>query len=161
MNAFKNINRKKSLKLALFAGALVLISLIVFSMIEKSDELDRKLAKAREKLGDITAAAERYTAISKSAPPAFHGSPSANLTLEVERLARKSGLGKSIEKISPKQGGKELTLSIAGVELYSFVDFLKNLKLSPSGIIVKRAVVKRSFEKKDKLEVSLTLIKGF
>ncbi len=150
---------------AVFAFILF-IMMAVLPMMEESRELDRKLAKTRGKLAEISRLAEKYAQVSAMIPASLKKTgSSANLVEETEKIARRLGIRSNIKKISPvfdkrKTRKKELAVSITSIPLASLVGFVKNLRGSPEGIRVERALIKPIWGNRNLLNAELTLAQG-
>jgi len=143
---------------------LLLLLLVVAPLNNKSKELDKKLAKTRKDLTEITTLSDSYITLSAGLPKrnkTFNASKS--MSAEVEELARKLGMEKNIKRMTPKfdavnKRQEELSITISGLPLASLADFLEKLYRSPVGINVRRARIKAGYEKRDNLDVEFTLV---
>ncbi|GMT41825.1 MAG: hypothetical protein IEMM0002_0236 [bacterium] len=168
MNLPFNIPIDLSQKRRVAAVAAILIPLLLFFVVilplqSRSKRMDLKLVKARKDLKEITTLADEYITLSAGIPRRNKKpSASTSMSAEVEKLARALGIEKNIKRMTPKfdaakKRQEELSVTISNLPLLSLVDILEKLYRSPSGINVWRARIKAGYEKREYLDVELTL----
>lgn len=158
-------NRKNLVLGAISAIGLVWLffAFVVSPMTEKSERLDRKISKAQIQLEEISKTADDFLRISALAPRGTTGG--APISTEVQKHAGALGIRDKIKRMTPIPGlnnqPPELGLAISDISLPVLVDFLKRLYESPMAVNVKLAKIKTVYEKRNRLEVELTLTRVF